>query len=103
MLPAGTLTLRLVDVFVLGMKGPVLIGPEAVETKKLTSEPGVKPVPFMRKLAPTRIGSEMLPMNGCPGIAVAVGVAIGDPLGVGVAMALPFATGVADGVAVGTG
>src|SRR5579871_6889755 len=90
----------------LGVSGPALIGPPAVATNRLTTEPAVKLAPIMVKLAPTMIGLLTLAIAGCPGSGVGVGtgtvglgvVAIHSG-GVGVGVAMRVAVGVGVGVA----
>jgi hypothetical protein len=52
---AGTGTLSWVGLKLDGEKGPALIGPLAVATKKLTTEPAVNPLPLIAKVAPTKM------------------------------------------------
>lgn len=78
-----------------GVNGPVLIGPVAVATKKLTFDPGVKPLPWIENMEPARITLGTALINGVPGAGV--GVAVGARVGVGVGV------GRGEGVGVGVG
>ena len=88
------------------LSGPWLIAPVGVLTKKLISEPLVKPLPLIMKLAPANTGFCTLVMRGWPGRGVGVGTGtVGTGVvamhsrGVGVGVDL----GVRVGVCVGTG
>jgi len=70
---AGTGTTSWVVVMLEGVRGPSLTGPLAVATKKLTTEPLVKPRPLMVKLPPTSTGLLTPLMAGWPGSGVGVG------------------------------
>ena len=56
-----------------GFSGPLSMAPVAVATKKLTTEPGVKFLPVIVKLAPIRIGLVTPVITGWPGSGVGVG------------------------------
>src|SRR5277367_2677983 len=96
-----------------GINGPALTGPCEVATKKLTSEPAVKPVPTILKLEPTSTVPGILMICGVPGTTVAVAVGIEVAVGVGVSAGvlagvgvrvtttLGIGVGIADGVGVG--
>ena len=90
---AGTLTVSSVgEVGRFGVSGPSLTGPLEVATKKLSTDPGVNPLPLTVKLPPTSTTGGMLLMIGVPGTTVGVAVGV---LGVEI--------GVGDGVRVGVG
>ena len=78
------------------MSGPSLIAPVGVLTKKLTSEPLVKPLPLMVKLAPARTGFWTTVMRGWPGSGVGVGT---GTVGTGVVAMHSRGVGVGVGVA----
>lgn len=84
-----------------GLSGPSLIEPVEVLTKKLTTEPLVKPLPVIKKLAPARIGLCTVAMCGWSGSGVGVGVGVGP--GVGVRVVIGVGIEVAVGVALGDG
>jgi|SRR5215472_19088329 len=111
-------TVSTVTLTFVGKSGPTLTGPRAVETKKLTTDPGVKPEPFMEKLAPTmttllgpKKGMKRKFIKGCPGaglglavgsgVWVAVGVGVGVRVGLGVVVMSGVGLVVASGVGVG--
>ena len=99
---AGTGTVSLVAerVAASGVSGPLLTGPVEVLTKKLTSEPLVKPLPLIRKLAPASTGLCTELICGWPGTGVGVGV---GTVGLGVVAIHSGAVGVAVGVGVRVG
>ena len=78
------------------MSGPSLIAPVEVLTKKLTTEPLVKPLPLMVKLAPASTGLCTLAMCGWPGTGVGVGTGT-----VGLGVVAMHSGGVGVGVGVG--
>src|SRR5271170_1063794 len=97
-----------------GLSGPLLTGPVEVLTKKLTSEPLVKPLPLIRKLAPASTGFCTELICGWPETGVGVGVGTvglgvvamhsgGVGVGVGVGVRVGLGVGVGVCVAIGVG
>src|SRR5271170_1167006 len=96
----GTVSLLAERVAASGVSGPLLTGPVEVLTKKLTSEPLVKPLPLIRKLAPASTGLCTELICGWPGTGVGVGV---GTVGLGVVAIHSGAVGVGVGIAVRVG
>src|SRR5690349_17851457 len=99
----GTVTFNCVALLAPGTSGPALTAPCEVATKKLTTEPGVKPEPLITNPVPTITYEVFDPLGGSDRklITGPKGATVGTAVGVCVGAA--EAVGVGVGVGVGTG